>query len=396
MSRKLEVAIAGGGIGGLTTALALRARGLNVMVFEQASAFREIGAGIALGANAVRLLRRIRLEDRLKSIGSANMGLTLLTRHGTPITASPRLARPLPPNEISSYTVHRAELLNLLIEAQPDGTLHFGHRCVKASETGDRVRLSFANGAAAEVDVFVGADGIHSMSQREIGLKTHPASEGCMAYRGLIPAERLPWANDLNSLRMWIGSGRSLICYPVSRGRLINMVAFVPTDRDRAESWSAPGDLGKLAAAYAGWDTPVLQMIGALDETFCWGIYDRAPLPYWSTPRMTLLGDAAHPMVPHFGQGAGQAIEDGFALAVLLEDAGTEQVPARLKAYQRLRLERTSRVQAVSREAGRFYRSEHRNIAEREQQLATWMSAGRWIFEYDVEKAARALLPELA
>jgi salicylate hydroxylase len=120
---------------------------------------------------------------------------------------------------------------------------------------------------------------------------------------------------------MWMGSGRSFMCFPVSQGRLINMSAFVPSDLESEESWSVSGDVKALAAEYVGWDAPVLETIGALDQTFRWGIYDRAPLPYWSTARVTLLGDAAHPMVPHFGQGAGQAIEDGFALAILLENA---------------------------------------------------------------------------
>ena len=140
-----------------------------------------------------------------------------------------------------------------------------------------------------------------------------------MAYRGLIPSRRLSWAKDFGGkMRMWLGKGRSFLCYPVSSGRLMNMVAFVPTNLESEESWTAPGDLNMLAAEYAGWDDPVLETIGALDQTFRWGIYDRATLPYWSIGRMTLLGDAAHPMVPHLGQGAAQAIEDGFTLAVLL------------------------------------------------------------------------------
>jgi salicylate hydroxylase len=396
MRRKLEVAIAGGGIGGLTAALALRARGLNVTVFEQTPAMREIGAGITLGPNAAVLLKRIGLNDSLRRISSANTDLTLFTWCGAPIAESPRRGRPLLPDGVDGYAVHRAEFVSLLIEAQPRGTLHFGHRCVKAEETGDRVRLTFANGATTDADIFVGADGIHSVSQRAIGLKTNPTSEGCMAYRGLIPVERLPWAKDLNSLKMWIGARRSFICFPVSAGRFINIVAFVPTDRDCAESWSAPGDLGKLAEEYAGWDSPVLEMISALDETFRWGIYDRAPLPYWSTARMTLLGDAAHPMVPHFGQGAGQAIEDGFALAVCLENVGLEQVPSRLKVYERLRLDRTSRVQAASRKAGRFYHFENGNASQREEQLTSWLAEGRWIFEHDVEKAATELLSTIS
>jgi salicylate hydroxylase len=223
-------------------------------------------------------------------------------------------------------------------------------------------------------------------------LATHPSSEGIMAYRGLVPTERLSWATHSSGLQMWMGSGRSFICFPVSQGRVINIVAFVPSNVESEESWSAPGDLRALAAEYDGWDAPVVQAIGALDETFRWGIYDRAPLPFWSTARVTLLGDAAHPMVPHFGQGAGQAIEDGFALAILLEDAKPADVPARLKTYEQLRLGHTSRVQAASRDAGRFYRSENEDVSERNRRMGEWMSAAGWIFQYDVEQAACALL----
>jgi salicylate hydroxylase len=229
--------------------------------------------------------------------------------------------------------------------------------------------------------------------QREIGLKTHPSSEGIMAYRGLIPSERLSWAKDIGGKgSMWLGKGRSFLCYPVSSGRLINMVAFVPTNLESEESWTSPGDLKALAAEYAGWDDPVLETISALDQTFRWGIYDRAPLPYWSTDRMTLLGDAAHPMVPHLGQGAAQAIEDGFTLAVLLEGAKRQDVPSRLKAYERLRIERTSRIQTMARDTGRFFRAEYEDVAERDRLMAKWMAATGWIRGYDAEKAAQEAL----
>jgi salicylate hydroxylase len=386
MTDELQIAIVGAGIGGLTAALALRARGLSVTVFERAASPRELGAGISIHPNAVRLLRRIGLHDWLENINTRSVGLSLWTSRGEPVPRPP--ASPDSP----TYQVHRVELLEMLNDAQADVLVRFGHHCTGVKETEDDVRLTFANGVTARADVVIGADGIHSVVQREIGLVTHPTSEGIMAYRGLIPSERLSWAKDLRGLKMWMGSGRSFICFPISQGRVINIVAFVPSNFESEESWSAPGDLKALAAEYDGWDAPVVEAIGALDETFRWVIYDRAPLPYWSTARVTLLGDAAHPMVPHFGQGAGQAIEDGFALAILLDDAKPADVPARLKAYERLRLRHTSRVQAASRDAGRFYRSENEDAAERSQRMGKWMSAAGWIFQYDVEQEAAALL----
>lgn len=388
MSEQLQIAIVGGGIGGLTAALALRARGLNVTVFEQAGALREIGAGVSIQPNAALLLQRIGLTDGIKKIGSAITGLLLRTSLGELINTSARTS-----TGVQGYNVHRAEFLKLLIDAQPEGTLHFDHRLAAAKETNGHVQLTFSNGETVDADIVIGADGIHSALKRQIGLKTYPSSEGIMAYRGLIPTERLSWANDIGGrMSMWIGKGRSFLCYPVSGGRLMNMVAFVPTNLDSEESWTAPGDVRALGAEYADWDDPVLETIGALDQTFRWGIYDRAPLPYWSTDRMTLLGDAAHPMVPHLGQGAAQAIEDGFTLAVFLDGAKWKDVPKRLKAYEKLRIERTSRIQAVARDTGRFYRAEYENASERDRLMGKWMSAAGWIPGHDAEQIAEEAL----
>jgi len=389
MPESLRIAIVGGGIGGLTAALALRAKGLDAIVFEQAEVLREIGAGVSIHPNAARLLKRVGLDDQLRKIGSPISGITLRTSQGEAITtpagpATPTFSR----DGGQGYNVHRADFLNLLFAALPKGIVNLGHRCIQLKEDGDRVHLSFPNAASAEADVVIGADGIRSVVQREIGLQSRPTSEGIMAYRGLIRAERLAWANDLKDPALWLGSGRSFLLYPVAGGRLINMVAFVPTDTDSEESWSAPGDLKALAAEYAGWDKPVVDTINSLDETFRWGIYDRAPLPYWSTDCITLMGDAAHPMVPHVGQGAGQSIEDAFTLAVLLEGCTAVDVAGRLKLYEALRLARTSRVQALARAAGKLYRSEHENPSEKAERLREWMAQGKWVFEHDAEKAA--------
>ena len=384
MTDRLNIAIVGAGIGGLSAALALSARGLDVTVFEGAESPREAGAGLSIPPNALTLLKRTSLCEAIDRITTRSQGLTLRTSRGEPVS------RPGAPMALS-YQIHRVELLEMLLGVVK-APVRFGHRCMAVADTERGARLTFANGLVCDADVVIGADGIHSVVQRQIGLSARPASEGIVAYRGLVPAERLAWGTELRGLNMWMGDGRSFICFPVSQGRLINIVAFVPSMHDMEETWFAPGDVRTLAGEYEGWDALVQDLIAALDHTFRWGIYDRPPLQYWSRGHVTLLGDAAHPMVPHFGQGAGQAIEDGFALAVLLEHAGRGEIPARLKAYQDLRLERTGRVQAASRLAGRFYRSAGGDPAEQAQRMRGWMSAAEWIFPYDAERAALAVL----
>jgi len=384
MNDSLNIAIVGAGIGGLAAAIALRLRGMNVSVFDEAESPREAGAGISIPSNAAILLKRTGLCDAIEKITTRSQGLTLRTSRGESVSRPP--ASPA----MQSYQIHRVDLLNLLL-GEVKGTIRFGYRCIAVNETKIGARLTFANGAVCDADLVIGADGIHSIVQREIGLTASPTSEGIVAYRGLVQSQKLSWATELRGLNMWMGEGRSFICFPVSQGGLINVVAFVPSSLDVEETWFAPGDVKTLAGEYKGWDAPVRDMIAALDQTFRWGIYDRPPLPYWSRGCVTLLGDAAHPMVPHFGQGAGQAIEDGFALAVLLERARHDEIPSRLEAYQNLRLERTSRVQAASRQAGRFYRSADENPSDRAE-LQEWVSAAAWIFPYDAEKAAAALL----
>ena len=388
MSGSPSIAIVGGGLGGLTAALALQSRGLDVHVFEQAEVLREIGAGVSIQPNAARLLRRIGLEEQLRKIGVPIGGVVLRSSQGDPVITPTGPATPAFSRGDQGYNVHRSDFLTLLFDALPRGAVALGHRCVQLEDQADRIRLFFANGATAEADVVIGSDGIHSLIQRAIGLQNQPRGEGTMAYRGLVPVERLPWASELRDPLLWLGSGRSFLLYPVARGKLINMVAFVPSDSDKEESWSAPGDLNALAAEYEGWDQRVQDVIRSLHETFRWGIYDRAPLPYWSKGCVTLMGDAAHPMVPHVGQGAGQSIEDAFTLAVLLEKCNKDEVGERLKLYELLRLPRTSKIQAFARAAGKLYRSEHDSPAEKALRLREWMAQGQWIFEHDAEKAA--------
>lgn len=392
MAEKLKIAIIGGGIGGLATAAALRDSGHDVCVYEQTDQFREIGAGVTLHPNATRLLETLGFGGALRKIGSPTAGVRLMSAAGDPIeTGAPRGGAPLA-DAGQGYNVHRAEFLDILVNALPPSGFLLGHRCADLVADNERITLTFENGASATVDLVIGADGIRSVVRQRLGLNAPATSEGVMAYRGMVPTEKLPWARRAQGLYLWMGAGRSFLCYPVSAGTMINMVAFVPTDRDSAESWSALGDLAALAAEYRGWDERVGQTIAALDQTFVWGIYDRPALQRWTSGRTVLIGDAAHPMVPHLGQGAGQAIEDAYTLGVLLKGASKDTLDERLASFERLRREHTARVQTVARKAGQFYRTEFRDPVERNAKMGTWMKEVRWILEHDAHAAATSEL----
>jgi salicylate hydroxylase len=282
----LDVAIVGAGIGGLTAAIALHRRGVNVAVYEKAHELRELGAGVVIGANGARVYDSLGLGDSLAAIA----GKVSTVRSG-PLTFAPWTIKtwqdePLPGwrppyAAAETYPLHRAEFQNMLLAALPLGTVHLGRDCVGAVEDGDGVRIEFADGSRVRADVLIGADGIHSVIQSVVGAKSEPVSEGIMAYRGLIPAARLDGIYDMSLMSMWVGPGQSFLTFPVSAGKMLNLVAFVPTDLDVEESWSAPGDVAALAAAYDGWNKQVRQVIEAMDHTFRWGIYDRAPLKTW-------------------------------------------------------------------------------------------------------------------
>jgi salicylate hydroxylase len=259
MTSGLNIAVVGAGIGGLSAALALSVRGLNVTVFEAAERPREARAGLNIPPNALILLKRTSLRDEIEKITTRSPGLTLRTSQGELVSpGSPR---------VLSYQIHRVEFLEMLLRGLKE-PIRFGHRCVAVDETETGARLRFANGMACDADAVIGADGIHSVIQRQIGLTTSPTSEGIVAYRGLVPVERLSCAAGLRGLNMWKGQRRSFICFPVSQGRLINIVAFVPSTRDMEETWFSPGDVKALANEYEGWDAPVRDLIAGLDGTF--------------------------------------------------------------------------------------------------------------------------------
>lgn len=371
--------VVGGGIGGVAAALALSRAGIDVRVYEQAAELTEVGAGVSLAPNGLRMLERLGVGESVARLGARHVRTQLSLSDGSPASHDPDQFA-LPGRNVG---IHRADLLSLLAEQLPPGSIRTGHRAVSFSQDGEAATVTFANGATATADAVVGADGIHSALQGFVVEPAEPVFSGVVAYRGLVP--RLE-AYPADTMRMWLGEGKHFLVFPVRAGELLNYVGFVPSPTQVRESWSAEGDPAALAAHFAGWDPLIGQVIEAIrgpgGSGFQWGMYDREPLPRWSEGRLTLLGDAAHPMLPHLGQGVNQALEDAVALATLLgavtDPAG---VPDALARYEKLRRERTARVQRGSRRNGAGYDSSGSQLTDRS-----------WIYSYDAEAEARTLL----
>jgi salicylate hydroxylase len=282
------------------------------------------------------------------------------------------------------YGMHRADLIDVLRHAVADDRIHPGHRAVSFEQDADRARVVFENGVVAEADVVIAADGIHSAMRRFVTEPTAPVFSGQISYRGVLDTARVPWW-PARIFQVWMGEGKHVIVFPVRAGRMLNFVCFVPADEAMRESWSAPGDPEALRAAFEGFAAPVTSLLRQVDSTFWWGLYDRGPLADWTRGRLALLGDAAHPMLPHLGQGANQSIEDAFALAAVLRDASPSDVPAALRRYAQVRRRRTDVVQANSRRSGERYDQVNRTAEGRDRELIDTRKLRAWIYDYDVE-----------
>ena len=378
----LRAVVVGGGIGGVAAALAMARAGIDVRVYEQAARLEEVGAGVVLAPNSLRLLHRLGVGAEISRRGAHLTDTRLCHADGRTAVHDPdQFSRPG-----ERFGMHRADLLDILSGCLPPGAVRTGHRCVGFDQDRGRAMVTFGNGERAEADVVIGADGIHSALQRHVAPPSEPEFSGVVAYRGVIPADRVPsW--PAGTMRLWMGEGKHFLVFPVRAGRLLNYVGFVPSGERLRESWSASGDAVALAAEFAGWDPVIGTVIEAIGVTgFRWGLYDRAPLPRWSRGRLTLLGDAAHPMLPHLGQGVNQAIEDAAALATMLQAVDPGGVPRALTAYESLRRDRTARIQRGSRLNGASYDSSGGGPggpapSARPQQR-------RWIYDYDVQAEA--------
>lgn len=355
-NRDCRILIVGAGIGGLTAALALKKRGLDdVVVLEQAQQLTEVGAGVQIGPNASRVLNRLGLGDDMERVAvrpgalqSRNfrtaqiirdfpLGDTALERYGAPY-----------------YHIHRADLQMALLREFGDRNIALHARCVDLAQDDRGVVVRTADGREFRSQVVIGADGVHSTARSLLFGNEKPRFSGLAAWRGLAPLERLKdFALEKNVNSFW-GPHRHFVSYYVSQGRLVNWVGVVPAGEWRLESWSAKGTREEALEDFAGWHPLVRQMIEATDEPFKWALYDRDPMPSWTKGRVTLLGDAAHPMLPFMSQGAAQSIEDGYVIAACLARPGGLS-PEGLRNYESLRLERTRWVQLGSRQNGQMF-----------------------------------------
>jgi salicylate hydroxylase len=361
----MNVAVVGGGIAGLTAAAALTRAGVACTVFEQASRLGDAGAGIQLAPNATRLLRR--LGARLADVAVRPEAVELRRWDSGELIARTELGAACEASYGAPYyTLHRADLHRAL--AGLVDTVSLGRRCLAVTEHTDLVELGLADGSTA-ADVVVGADGVHSMVRSTLDTRMARPS-GLTVHRGLFTSDRLPWLRDRPAVRIWLGPGRHVVCYPVSGGAHISVTAVTRSD-----------------GGYAGWHDEVQQVLAAAGRLRTWTLDDRPPLPRWHTRRVAVVGDAAHPMPPLGAQGANQAVEDAVVLAACLR-TGTD-VAAALRRYERLRKPRVARVVAWVRANARDHHLAD-GAEQRRRDAAAPQRRGldrhEWLYGYDAER----------
>jgi salicylate hydroxylase len=384
-----KVAVVGGGIGGLVLALAMRERGISIEVYEQADELREIGAAVALSANGTRELRRLGLGEQIESVSVVPSALVIRRWNSGEVIADHPMGRDGIYEATFGapyYGVHRVALLQALADRLADEGVNLGRRCVGVDERDSGAELQFADGSSATADVVVGADGVHSVMRRHVVGEVRGRFSGTVGYRGLVPVEAMPSLPDPTPLQFWAGPRRHLLHYAIDGGRTINFLAVVRAPEWTADTWMEECEVGDAVDAYAGWHPAVTEMVGATDVGARWALFDLAPLERWHTDRVVLMGDAAHAMVPHQGQGANQTIEDAIALADCL--AADDDLASALRHYEESRRKRTARVQRWSRRAADLmHLPDGPEIAPRDNVFRELYTELAWIHAHDAHAA---------
>jgi salicylate hydroxylase/6-hydroxynicotinate 3-monooxygenase len=366
--KELEIAIVGAGIGGLTAAAALLRVGVRVQVYEQASAFARVGAGIQQSPNAVRVLRMLGLEPQLRRLAfypmywqNRDSKTGALTHHySLGLDAEERFGAPY-------LLLHRGDLHAAIASIVPPQLIHLNQKLVGLKRVKEGVTLAFADGTHTTADALVGADGVHSLVREILFGPEKPRFTGRVAYRTTFPTGHLGEL-DMGDNTKWWGADRHIVVYFVKPNREeIYFVTSTPESQFEVESWSSHGDIETLRRAYEDFHPQVRAVLAACQRVHRWALVERDPLPSWCEDRIVLLGDACHPMTPYMAQGAAMAVEDAAVLSRCLQGIETDSIPAAFRRYELTRKERASRVQLTSREN-------------------TWMrqsTDGDWLYGYD-------------
>ncbi|HJQ58709.1 MAG TPA: FAD-dependent monooxygenase [Vineibacter sp.] len=384
---KRRVLIAGGGIGGITLALALRQCGVAAQLFEQADAFRQVGAGIQMSANASRVLRALGLEAALARVAVEPEGRDYRAWDtGERLYWTPLGARAEARFGARYFLAHRADLLDVLLGGLGTSGFRLNTRVERFVQDDSGVTITLADGTTETGDVLIGADGIHSTVRAQLFGREQPRYTGNVAWRGLVPAERVAHLELGRTTGVWIGPNRSIVQYYVAAGRTFNWIGISRSAGGARESWLAEGKVEDALAEYAGWHATIRSIIAATPKVLRQALYDREPLPDWRVGRVALLGDAAHPMMPFYAQGAAQSIEDAYVLAGCLAAAPEDPVTA-LARYVRLRQPRTAWMQGLSRREEELYQmTDDAAIAARNARLRQNRDPERAVFPPEQER----------
>ena len=382
-------AIVGAGIGGLATALALALRNIPVVIFEQAKQLSEIGAGIHISPNGMHVIKALGLEESIKAVAAYPSGIATRNYATGDINFESLFNENFEKRFGAPFcSFHRADLHAVLAgEAHKNTKIEFrlAHKLVAIKARGNEVVLHFENNKTFCSTCVIGADGIHSVVKHYCHGPAQTRFTGHVAYRGMVPSCAMRSEVLENKFNIWVGPGKHVVAYPVRRGELINYVALVEEDGWRDESWTTLVSANSLTDSFKDWCPTVQTLIssGRNQDVYKWALLGREPLISWSTENVTLLGDAAHPMVPYLAQGAVMALEDSWVLATCL--AETNSIHNGLKRYEEARLTRTSSIQKAAWEQGQLNHAVGKGPQNDEFKGGRFADPS-WIYGVDVTK----------
>lgn len=405
MQHDFKVAIIGGGIGGVALARSLDRLGIDYHLFERAPAFGEIGAGVQMTPNAVKVMNALGLAPELANAGflpEAMVGWNWQTGQELFRTKLHEVC----PRAFGAdfYHVHRADLHAMLSKDIPKERATLGAAFSGLRRQGGRTVACFGDGTEYTADLVVGADGVRSVVRAELWGQEPATYTGHMCWRALVAVDEFPLPFVSPTSAFWMGPKGHVVTYYVKGGSMVNIVAVSENSDWVEESWNVKSSQAELLGGFESWHPDLVRLFERTnpDEIYKWGLFDREPMDRWSKGDVTLLGDAAHPMLPFLSQGAAMAIEDAYVLAEALDHFGLARLGTALDAYEAERRPRTARVQLEARERGRTYHLSsadelrERDLAFQREQAQNPNAVGikaEWVYQYDARLCRNRFCP---